>query len=181
LGGDNHYRIYCVFTNGTSAWVTTATQNPNSTNYNPETAMATGKVSAQTQQGEAHVAGTNVYYRSQLQKIGVSNGVVTATNAQHRIYYYGKPTHPGLGESNYFNAQGLGLVESNWSFIGSNDWSSAPANSAWTVGTMATAPSNAPSTGTNAISLDIYSGFKLDPAIIPVLDWQFQYCTNKFW
>ncbi len=71
------------------------------------------------------------------------------------------------------------MTESNWACVWTNAWSYSAANPVWVVGVMTNPPAAAPEVSTNAVNLDIYSGFLIDPALKAVAEWQFQYCTNN--
>lgn len=124
---------------------------------------------------------TNIIYACELRKYGADYYAHTGTDVAHRVQgLYVLPQAGTHAASNDFHDHGLSLSNSLWnSLTNTTDWTRDMTNSFY-FGSPLT---NAPDEGADA-SDDIPSvshGFRLGVAPKCVFEWDFLYCTNRYW
>lgn len=113
---------------------------------------------------------------------------ITVTNLStniisHRVMIYGMPNRVSVGNAyaEYYD-QGLGYTESNQTLLASSGWINTDSVSFTNIGG---AVESQPATGVvepTDDSLTYFRGFQVPAAsVAKLINWQFQYATNKFW
>lgn len=132
-------------------------------------------------------AGTNpigtvyIFYECWITKVVCTNDSFCTTNIGHKAEYWVNPSIINLGNTNIYSDEGIsGFTEGSYHSAGVNAGWLTTSNSPvpWRVSTIMTPPEDAPEpTEPNTTAA---SGFQLGSPI-GILEWSFQYCTNKYW
>jgi len=117
-----------------------------------------------------------------LVKYVVQWGSYLSSNIEHSVKYYIIPDlaiNVGSDYNDYYD-QGLGISQSGWNLVYQSGWTSSSSNiSDWIGGDITVAPSVGIVTpSTNYTSY--WRGFLMSERKCTA-EWDFQYCTNKFW
>jgi len=161
--------------------------------YSASNELATGYLTAEYIPGEVATNWAEFEeskYTSYLTKYGSNYDVYMHTGIAHMVegmFMY--PKTPIGGDVNYFNPQAdamlpVVLLENSWCFVGanSNAWSWSRSNAVTVGGDLSEPPVHA----TNYVpayneNLSTEEGFRVPDDPVAVGDWQFKYCTNKYW
>lgn len=192
LGIDGYYHLTLIDPTTNAApwlspdWVNTA--NGLGIAWGPYNAVAdtaaTGTPYAVRSYSWGSACWTDVVYKVELQRVGATNDLGTSTNIEHSITgFYALAEQPAAGAADAveWNDQDLGLVEDEWNHVYTNTaWGYDPTNSVWLLGEMADRPRSNNWTQVDPIEYDMIGGFQLGTPKA-VTEWEFEYCTNRWW
>jgi hypothetical protein len=183
---DAYYRVWRDDGGHTDTWVELDQEMPPTgfgqvyTAYPGDT--VTGLVTiVSTQAVKSWIVGTNAYVEYSLTKLGGDFAAYLSTSIYHRIggaFVY--PTAPDYASHNYWNNQGLTLISNAWNYVGASGWS-WDSNNAVSFGGDLSAPPSPVTWEATVPNESGAEGFRVIPNPKSVGDWDFLYCTNKYW
>lgn len=129
----------------------------------------------------APVYQTNIIYYCALEKYGADYWAHTTTSVNHRLQgFYVFGAEPSGATSNEFTDYGLGFTNGAWVSVSNTaDYISTNERSVYFGGDLSTAPTECEDASETFPS--VREGFRLDVAPRMILDWNFLYCTNRYW
>ena len=142
-----------------------------------------------------HTWGTNtIFYECWLRKEAPWRTMVTNlyTNIEHRTQFWVYPSGVQAGgfngiQTNTFNDEDIGFTRENWQSAVIGNWTDwdfetyAVVDDYWTS-LLSTPPEMAPEPPVLTVNSRVIDGFYIDRYnFLGVMDWKFQYCTNKYW